>query len=248
MTTSSSDSLRWRYDAEAQLWILTLFGRLRHTSADEMHAAVAELLHRDRQSMVIDASALEVPDNGAASAFVRIVALAAQWPDVLVVICSLDAAVLRQLSQVVDSRLLYSSIGAARAAAQSTVPVVTEDLLPVISAARRARMVVSAACLLWHEPDLSDTAALVASELVTNAAMHACTMMTLHLKLRPCHLYVAVSDGLPAAPVLRHDAKSGPGGRGLLLVEAVTASWGATLLPTGKTVWAALARPEPSPL
>jgi anti-sigma regulatory factor (Ser/Thr protein kinase) len=81
----------------------------------------------------------------------------------------------------------------------------------------------------------------VASELVTNAAIHAHTMMTIQVSLRPCHVRIAVFDGSDRPAVAGPAGLSG-GGRGLRLVEAVSGAWGSTALPDGKVVWAALNR------
>jgi hypothetical protein len=43
--------------------------------------------------------------------------------------------------------------------------------------------------------------------------------------------------------VARRAGSAGVGGRGLQLVDAVSAAWGSTALATGKVVWSALDRP-----
>ncbi|WP_199510841.1 ATP-binding protein [Nucisporomicrobium flavum] len=80
------------------------------------------------------------------------------------------------------------------------------------------------------------------SELVSNASMHANTMMTLQIGLRSGHLRIAVFDGSAAHAVARQAGSDGVGGRGLLPVDAVSAAEGSTALDTGKVVWSALGR------
>jgi hypothetical protein len=48
---------------------------------------------------------------------------------------------------------------------------------------------------------------------------------------------VSVEDPSAAPPVMADDESPGEGGRGLLLVAALSRKWGWTALPTGKRVW-----------
>ena len=78
---------------------------------------------------------------------------------------------------------------------------------------------------------------------MSNAVTHARTVMTLQIRLRPQYLYIAVFDGAPARPVRSRGRPSTdtPGGRGLHLVELVSARWGSEPQDDGKVVWAAFA-------
>ncbi|MEU3599061.1 ATP-binding protein [Streptomyces sp. NPDC006798] len=94
--------------------------------------------------------------------------------------------------------------------------------------------------------DTHDTAMLVISELVTNAVVHsgshlvACELLNGVEQLR-----ISVRDqGCgPSGPQVCHSREAEERGRGLLLVEAVSSSWGAhsALYGAGRTVWAELA-------
>ncbi|MBT3165261.1 SpoIIE family protein phosphatase [Streptomyces sp. Vc74B-19] len=95
---------------------------------------------------------------------------------------------------------------------------------------------------------VGDDAALVASELVTNAVVHAGTEVHLTCRLEEDtgalvvevadhHPARAPQDGAPEAPA--HDTPEY--GRGLRLVAALAESWGITYRPGTKTVWARLA-------
>ncbi|WP_338676351.1 ATP-binding protein [Streptomyces sp. SCSIO 30461] len=91
----------------------------------------------------------------------------------------------------------------------------------------------------WDLAELADPAGLALTELVANVVRHVpgrhCT--TLILK-QPEGLRVEVGDGSPQ-PVLpvRDEDPLAEGGRGLLLVEAVTDRWGVWDQPDGKVVW-----------
>jgi len=90
---------------------------------------------------------------------------------------------------------------------------------------------------------LVDEMSLVVSELVTNAVRHAQPPVTLEIELRDGEVLVAVDDGSPGRPGLLRPPEHAEGGRGLLLVEHISAETGVRPHPPGKTVWASLRRP-----
>ncbi|MEV0093033.1 ATP-binding protein [Streptomyces sp. NPDC050738] len=92
--------------------------------------------------------------------------------------------------------------------------------------------------------ETGDTAALVVSELVTNAVVHACgDRVRGELSAVQGVLRISVQDGgrVPDGPRLCR-APQGEHGRGLLLVDAVSTAWGVQTeeRAPGRTVWAEL--------
>jgi anti-sigma regulatory factor (Ser/Thr protein kinase) len=84
-----------------------------------------------------------------------------------------------------------------------------------------------------------ETAQLVASELVTNAVVHAGTPIELTLRLVWPMLHIAVRDsGDGQAQIAGFVDESAESGRGLVLVDALASSWGNFVPPVGKVVWA----------
>jgi anti-sigma regulatory factor (Ser/Thr protein kinase) len=126
-----------------------------------------------------------------------------------------------------------------------TPRAVLEELLPVPGASRRARTVVTDACLRWDLPHVVGAAALIISELVSNVVDHAHTAMTIEVTRRDSHLYLAVHDGASTPPVLNDLAGDARvlRGRGLMVVAAVATTWGYEQNDEGKTVWATVALP-----
>lgn len=97
----------------------------------------------------------------------------------------------------------------------------------------RARRAVLDALPRPHRPRLGDDLQLLASELVTNAVRHGTRSAEDHLVellLWPAdgHYWLAVSDPGPGSPALSPHPPdtSACGGRGLLLVDALSAAWG----------------------
>ncbi|WP_349017221.1 ATP-binding protein [Streptomyces luteolus] len=98
-------------------------------------------------------------------------------------------------------------------------------------------------------PDTCDTAALVVSELVTNALVHTVSrQIVCDLTDDPTagHVRIVVRDEGPGrhGGPHPHPARSGDEdhGRGLLLVSAVSSAWGAQEDGPGLMVWAELPR------
>lgn len=93
----------------------------------------------------------------------------------------------------------------------------------------------------WGRPGLADDAALIATELFSNALCHA-----------PSPQYVLVVDwngGRPRIemwdsgarlPKLQNLSIEAESGRGLHLVQALSTSWGSRHVASAKCVWAVL--------
>ncbi|MFJ8779596.1 SpoIIE family protein phosphatase [Streptomyces sp. NPDC102476] len=119
-----------------------------------------------------------------------------------------------------------------------------------------ARALLRAAFAEWAELALpgtefltdrqSDDAVVVASELVTNAVIHAGTDVELDCRLEACSgaLVVEVLDHHPSRAPRDGDPEPSYGtpeyGRGLRLVAALAETWGITYRTGAKTVWAQL--------
>ena len=97
---------------------------------------------------------------------------------------------------------------------------------------------------------LADDAELVISELGTNAVTHTGTgkpggRFVVELEVHPAHVWVAVVDmGAETEPTLTGcdpSSQAQVDGRGLLLVEALSAKWGTELAGPGRRVWAEIA-------
>ncbi|MGA8209680.1 MAG: PAS domain S-box protein [Nocardioidaceae bacterium] len=86
-------------------------------------------------------------------------------------------------------------------------------------------------------PDLVEPVALVVSEIVTNALLHAGTEIGVSARLTRHSLRVDVRDGSPHLPFRRRYATTAGTGRGLMMLESLVDRWGVTRVPDGKSVW-----------
>ncbi|MET9788219.1 ATP-binding protein [Streptomyces canus] len=113
-------------------------------------------------------------------------------------------------------------------------------------AVRAARKAVRNRLSAWNLDGLADVAALLVSELVTNALRHATGPIGVRL-VRPDAadgvLLVEVSDPLPDPPRERVAGLEDESGRGLQLVAHAARRWGTRPGGTGKTVWFELSVP-----
>jgi anti-sigma regulatory factor (Ser/Thr protein kinase) len=79
----------------------------------------------------------------------------------------------------------------------------------------------------WGKPGRSDTAELLATELVTNALVHTDGDALVTATVTPDLLYVEVRDFAPRVPMPRAPSPDvGTSGRGLMLVQLLADAWG----------------------
>ena len=143
-----------------------------------------------------------------------------------------------------------SELGSGAGTAFQGWPLVSRlpPLAALPTASSCARGHVRAVAREWGLPDLAETAELLASELVTNAKqaserlriradLAVTPVVRLWLVSDRISILIHVWDASDEMPV-RHDA--GPdeiGGRGLMIIDSLSADWGAYPEPPGKTVW-----------
>jgi anti-sigma regulatory factor (Ser/Thr protein kinase) len=115
--------------------------------------------------------------------------------------------------------------------------VIKVHLPPEPASATCARQVtrehLSASC----PQDSIDVAALLVTELVTNAVLHARTAIVLVVDVGPGQVFLRVRDGSDAIPAPRRYGVEAATGRGLALVEQLATAWGVIQNDKGKEVW-----------
>lgn len=117
----------------------------------------------------------------------------------------------------------------------------SEVLLPVPAAVPSARRFVLAVLQDWRLGSLADEAALLATELATNAVEHAGTAFRLSLTRAGTGLRIALEDVNSAAPQVLEPVPDAFGGRGVAIIERLADAWGWDRVGAGKVVWAELA-------
>jgi PAS domain S-box-containing protein len=119
---------------------------------------------------------------------------------------------------------------------QGTVELV-EQLPAAASSAARARAIVRRALAGTDTPDVVDAAQLAVSEVITNALVHAGTVIHLRVRLDGTLFRVEVADGSPHFPSPRDYTSLAGTGRGLTLLDDSVDRWGVHTRGDGKVVW-----------
>ncbi|WP_405479714.1 ATP-binding protein [Streptomyces sp. NBC_00009] len=111
-----------------------------------------------------------------------------------------------------------------------------------------ARRHVAQLAAAWGHPGAAGDAALLASELCTNALLHGCLrdrLFRVETSLVGSVLRVAVTDPKSERlPEVRAAEDGEQFGRGLLIVGGLAKRWAVEKLTVGKTVWAELDIPR----
>jgi serine phosphatase RsbU (regulator of sigma subunit)/anti-sigma regulatory factor (Ser/Thr protein kinase) len=115
---------------------------------------------------------------------------------------------------------------------------------PEPTAVAAARRFVRNTLISWGLSSLDELvtdAVLLASELVTNAIVHAGTPVQLTCRLDGTNVEVSVLDRHPALVIPDPPGAAAevdrPSGRGLVLPAALSSSWGVTYAPAAKVIW-----------
>lgn len=108
---------------------------------------------------------------------------------------------------------------------------------PRATSAGLARQLVSTQLKEWHVESIADDAALVVTELITNAVRYAGTDVELTLVPISGGVRLEVRDGSTRPLRPRRAGTSDEGGRGLLLVDALAHRYGVEAEGHGKRVW-----------
>jgi anti-sigma regulatory factor (Ser/Thr protein kinase) len=136
-------------------------------------------------------------------------------------------------------------------------PVAQRSLPPTRISAGVARIWVADLLELWVaagtlppgalDPDAADTVQLLVTELVSNAARHSDAPVDLRARLAGSCLRIEVGDNSHRMPMLRRPGLAETSGRGLMLVDTLSTSWGVDLTEHGKTVWFEIDLSAPPP-
>ena len=231
--------------------VLRLRGRLSMRSKKRVCECIAKSLV-DTGRVLIDLSGLYCSQASLLTVFPAALAAAGGWPLARLVLVGTDPALCSALAglHIPETVPLAADVASARALLDQRPPRVRRhrDLPLHFSAAAGARMLVRETCAAWSVPHKTgEMAEMVASELVSNAVLHAHTPSRLTLTYTAAVLRVAVRDYCTCpAPIRPRPVAIGTlRGRGLHLVATLAQSWCVDWCPDGKTVWVNLAIDPP---
>lgn len=153
-----------------------------------------------------------------------------------------DAGAVGYLEKGRNVRTLATDIHALATVLVAVETLLEQELPAEPRSAGAARRAVTSALVSDVPEGALDTLVLLTSELVTNVVAHARTSCHLGVELFPDVVRVSVSDESGVALAPRAAEPEAESGRGLGLVESLSANWGVVNRPTGKTVWFEVAR------
>ncbi len=230
-------------------------GTLDRTSVVRALVALRDCLAEAPTALLVDVANLVVASASAIQPIVALADEARTWPDAPVALCGATDSTKALVSDAGAGSppRYYPSVDVGMSDAL-TAPMPQRDTLtlaPDADAPARARAFVERICGAWGLGKMAKLAALVASELVTNAVVHARTRAVMMLRLAGQTLHISVRDGDPRP--MHVPAPGGTGahdgdhGRGLLILAAMADRWGSHPTGNGKVVWATISVPPGAP-
>lgn len=234
--------------------VVELHGLLSVDSSPVVRAVLHTALAEAPDAAIVDVSDLRV-DSASRLAVFPAAVQAHGSPAATLVLCGatpemshlMHGDVLGGVATYGDCATALAAVTSAQAAGSDRLWLRLES---TPDAPARARELVASACRRWTTPDLRAPAALVISELVSNAVQHAGTDIEVRLARNADHLYLSVRDGSPVPPRIAAGTDDGvfpqdtgplaDRGRGLRLVSTYATAWGCNVTGDGKTVWATL--------
>jgi anti-sigma regulatory factor (Ser/Thr protein kinase)/anti-anti-sigma regulatory factor len=240
-------------DLDNAVTLVTLTGVLNVATTPLVGTTLLKCVAECPLAVVVDVNGLVVTSPVALTVFAAVQRQQRPGPTVALLICVDPAAPTGDLVHQIlgrNLRVYRNRKDALDAVREGSVLIKRRraHLTADPQSASAARRMVIEACLAWGLEDLADTAALVISELATNVVRHAHTDFDVTARLRGSYLHLSVRDGKPQPPDMPKPSGSDwqalpTEGRGLHLVSACAARWGAAVSGSGKIVWAALRVP-----
>jgi anti-anti-sigma factor len=242
LSTCGDPDLRIAVRQVGRFALVRLSGPLSLRTVGAVATALAKLLLEGGR-VVADLSDLRLRWTPALQVFPSALAALGGWPAARLVLLDPDPQVGAAVRGLRIDRAVpvAGDLAEARALIESRPAVVTRyhELPPEPGSPRRARALLRSACRDWQIEDAVPEAAIVVSELVSNAVQHAGTGCRVSLRLDDTALHVSVRDHQSADELTLgrlFDAETS--GRGLRIVAAFSRAHGVTPHADGKTVWA----------
>ncbi|MFG1926990.1 ATP-binding protein [Cryptosporangium sp. NPDC048952] len=230
--------------ADRQVTIVRLRGLLALRDVPTVRGVLLTCLTDCPVAVIADVSELSVSGPVVLNVFPAVQRQGEPWPNVPLLLAGVTGQLASALALTAVPEHLTVCRTLPEALARAVGPPVRGRLRfalrPTLQAAADARLATRNACTAWDLDHLESAAALVVSELVDNAAVHARTDVVVTLIYRANLLHVCVADR-SSTPARRMEAvRPGRNGNGLRLVEEFASGWGTMPTPEGKLTWATL--------
>lgn len=244
MSAVAPSSLAIEVRAEQAAVILTAEGVLHAHTCAELRDSIIKTTNDLPSAVIVDVSALQVPEESAWSVFVS-----ARWqldarPDVPIVLVSTNRAARGAITRSSVARFMpvyTSQKGALKAIAKLGRPNLqySQAKLPAnLTSLRESRQLVREWLTSWSRPGLIPVALVVVNVFMENVLEHTGSDPVMRIECDGPTAAIAVSDTSNAPALRLATPPRGIDVSGLAIVEALCRAWGSTPTSSGKTVWA----------
>jgi len=235
------------HDFETGLAYLRLDGVLDLASAPLARTAALKCVAEHPHAVVVDVDAVTVRSLSPLVVFATVSRLLFDDGVAMLVVAKPDTPIGDSVRRALSGRVAIFPTRQDAVTATYGVPPTPHRVhhhLPMSSTSPAvARALARYACEAWDIGNVTDSAQVVISELVSNAVLHAQTDLDVTIILRASHLVIQVRDRsshCPPRPAGDRSTSGAEHGRGLPLIERLTSAWGCNPAPHGKTVWATI--------
>ena len=229
---------------EGRALVVRPVGELTPKTSEQLRDGLVKFAAEEPEALVVDLSSIWTTVASLLTVFVTVHDRINNWPGVPLILASGHQPLTTMLdfSGITRSVPTYSSVAEALKRFDAASHRLRRQVrLPCDPAsAQLVRRFVKRACQEWGIPGMAADAIVVASELTDNLVRHARSDGWLRIDLRCNRLTIAVADAEPRQPQLRIPGLRAVGGRGLVLVDKLSRTWGTDSRPDGKVVWAVL--------
>jgi anti-anti-sigma factor len=242
----SLGSLAVESRTEESVAVLAVEGVLDAANSAALRDRIIKATFDESSAVVVNVSALTVPDESTWSIFIS-----AHWqvsvkPHVpIVLVCARRAsrdAITR--AGVTHFLLVYPSEKAAiKALGQRSRHAIrrTDAQLPTdLTSLRESRRLVREWLTAWSQPILIPVALVVVNVFVENVLEHTASIPVIRIETQGDTAAIAVSDASNAPAVRLPSPAVGIDVSGLAIVDALSRAWGSTPTSSGKAVWAVI--------
>lgn len=236
---------------EPHIVVLTTDGVLDARNAPELRDAVTKATNTKATddaptAVVVDVSALEVPDEANWSVFASV-----RWhldtkPEVPIVLVSGDRAARDAIARSGVAAFMpvfpteKGAVKAAEKLGRRKLQHSQHKLAANLTSLRESRQLAREWLTHWSKAGLIPVALVVVNVFIENVLEHTSSEPIIRIECEGQTATIAVSDD-NAAPAVRLAAPpKGIDVSGLAIVDALSRAWGSTPTASGKTVWAVI--------
>jgi anti-anti-sigma factor len=241
---ANSPSLAIAARTEQSVVVLTADGVLDASNSAELRDSIMKATLDEPAAVIVDVTALQVPDDAGWSVF-----LSAHWQadprrDVPVLLACGNRASREAITRTGLAHFMpvfpteKGAIKAVDKLARRSIRRSHAQLPANLTSLRESRRLIREWFTDWSQPGLIPVALVVVNVFIENVLEHTGSDPVVRAESDGVTATIAVSDGSGAPAVRLSSPPKGIDVSGLAIVSALSRAWGCTPTSSGKTVWA----------